>query len=158
MPNPSVKPAMWRVPLLVILVQLPGQLYAADNTASAIHFETHVRPILKAHCWHCHGEESELKGSLDARLARTLLRGGDSGPALEPGNHANSLLYQRVVAGEMPPSEKKLTPAQINVLARWIDQGARTARDEPASLPPGNTFSDEERSHWSFQPIRRPPL
>ena len=70
----------------------------------------------------------------------------------------HSLLYQRVVAGEMPPSEKKLTPAQIDVLARWIDQGARTVHEEPASLPPGNTFSDEERNHWSFQPIRRPPL
>ena len=74
------------------------------------------------------------------------------------GDHAHSLLYQRVVAGEMPPGEKKLTPAQIDVLARWIDQGARTAHEEPASLPPGNTFSDEERNHWSFQPIRRPPL
>jgi hypothetical protein len=58
----------------------------------------------------------------------------------------------------MPPSEKKLTPAQINLLARWIDQGARTVHEEPASLPPGNTFSDEERNHWSFQPIRRTPL
>ena len=149
---------MWRVPLFVILVQFPAQLWAADNAADAVQFETHVRPILKAHCWHCHGEADELKGSLDARLARTLLQGGDSGPAIEPGDHAHSLLYQRVVAGEMPPSEKKLTPAQIDVLARWIDQGARTAHEEPASLPPGNTFSDEERNHWSFQPIRRPPL
>ncbi len=117
-----------------------------------------MRPILKAHCWHCHGEADEMKGSLDARLARTLLHGGDSGPAIEPGDHAHSLLYHRIVAGEMPPSEKKLTQAQINVLARWIDQGARTAHEEPASLPPGNIFSDEERNHWSFQPIRRPPL
>ena len=119
---------MWRVPLLVILVQLPAQLWAAGNAADAVQFETHVRPILKAHCWHCHGEVEEMKGSLDARLARTLLHGGDSGPAIEPGDHAHSLLYQRVVAGEMPPSEKKLTPAQIDVLARWIDQGENRAR------------------------------
>jgi hypothetical protein len=144
--------------MLLILVQFPAQLWAADNAADVVQFETHVRPILKAHCWHCHGEVDEMKGSLDARLARTLLKGGDSGPALEPGDHAHSLLYQRIVAGEMPPSEKKLTPAQISVLARWIDQGAKTAHQEPASLPPGNTFSDEERNHWSFQPIRRPPL
>lgn len=144
--------------MLLILVQFPAQLWAADNAADVVQFETHVRPILKAHCWHCHGEDDELKGSLDARLVRTLLRGGDSGPAIEPGDHSHSLLYERVAAGEMPPSEKKLTSAQIDVLARWIDQGARTAREEPASLPPGNAFSDEERNHWSFQPIGRPSL
>src|SRR6478752_2727109 len=65
LPNPPVKPAMWRVPLLVILLLLPSQLWGAD----AVQFETHVRPILKAHCWHCHGETDETKGSLDARLA-----------------------------------------------------------------------------------------
>ena len=121
MPNPPVKPAMWRVPLLVILVQLPSQLWAADIAADAVQFETHVRPILKAHCWHCHGEEEEMKGSLDARLARSLLQGGDSGPAIEPGDHAHSLLYQRVAAGEMPPGEKKLTPS-ANRRARALDR------------------------------------
>jgi hypothetical protein len=148
---------MWRVPLFVILVQFPAQLWAADDADNVVQFETHVRPILKAHCWHCHGE-AELKGSLDARLVRTLLHGGDSGPAIEAGDHSQSLLYKRVVDGEMPPTGKKLTEAQVNVLARWIDQGARTVREEPASLPPGNSFSDEERNHWSFQPIRRPSL
>src|SRR4051812_9841337 len=39
-------------------------------------FETHVRPILKAHCWQCHGEEEKLEGHFDARLARFLLKGG----------------------------------------------------------------------------------
>ena len=55
-------------------------------------------------------------------------------------------------------ARKSSRQSQIDVLARWIDQGARTVHEEPASLPPGNTFSDEERNHWSFQPIRRPPL
>jgi hypothetical protein len=149
---------MWRVPLLVILVHIPAQLWAAGTVADVVQFETHVRPVLKAHCWHCHGESDELKGSLDARLARTLLNGGDSGAAVEPGDHADSLLYHRVAAGEMPPGKKKLTQAQIDIIARWIDQGARTARQEPVSLPPGNTVSDEERNHWSFQPIRRPAV
>jgi mono/diheme cytochrome c family protein len=156
--EPTLNPAMLRVPLLIVLLQLPAQLWAAGKSADAVRFETHVRPILKAHCWHCHGETEELKGSLDARLARTLLQGGDSGPAIEPGDHAHSLMYQRVVAGEMPPSEKKLTPAQIDVLARWIDQGAKTVHAEPASLPPGHPFSENERNQWSFQPIRRRPL
>jgi hypothetical protein len=74
------------------------------------------------------------------------------------GKHAESLIYERVVAGEMPPGKKKLAGSEIDALARWIDAGATTARAEPESLAAGDTFTDEERAHWSFQPIRRPPL
>ena len=144
--------------MLLFIVPFSAQLWAADSAADAVQFETHVRPILKANCWHCHGEDEELQGSLDARLARTLLQGGDSGPAITPGDHIASLLHHRVVAGDMPPGEKKLTAAEIDVLARWIDQGAKTERVEPASLPTGPAISDDERSHWSFQPVQRPPV
>ncbi len=147
---------MWRVLLPAVILFVPASLRAAGETADAVRFETHVRPILKAHCWHCHGEGEEIKGALDARLARSLVKGGDSGPAIVAGNHAKSLLLERVSGGEMPPNGKKLTAAEVDTLASWIDQGAKTVREEPASLPPGHVFSEEERAHWSFQPIKRP--
>src|SRR4029077_7597806 len=140
------------------LLAIPAALWAEETAPEQVTFEAHVRPILKAHCWQCHGEEEEMKGGLDARLARSLLKGGDSGPAIEAGKHGTSLLYERVAAGEMPPGKKKLAPREVEVLARWIDAGAKTARAEPESLAAGDTFTDEERSHWSFQPIRRPHL
>src|SRR5579864_8862847 len=121
---------------------------AARSSAAELSFEADIRPILKAHCWQCHGEEQELKGGLDARLARSLKRGGDSGPAIVAGRHAESLMFQRVSAGEMPPTNKKLSPRETNLLARWIDQGAKTLRPAPAKLSAGDTFSFEERSHW----------
>ena len=134
-------------------------LNAADgDDFPALHFERDARPILKAHCWQCHGEEEEVKGGFDARLARFLLKGGDSGPAVVPGNHTASLIYQRVASGEMPPGKKRISPRDIDSLARWIDAGAKTARPEPETLSAGDTFTEEERLHWSFQPIRRPPL
>lgn len=123
--------------------------------AGEVYFETSVRPILKAHCWHCHGEEGELKGSLDTRLARLLLAGGDTGPSVVSGKHAESPLYERVAAGEMPPGKKKLSAAEMEVLARWIDGGAKTLRPEPEQLAEGDVFTEEERSHWSFQPVVR---
>ena len=129
-----------------MLLAIPLALSAAENLPDAVTFESHVRPILKAHCWQCHGEEERVKGGLDARLARSLLKGGDSGPALVAGKHAESLMYERVAAGEMPPGKKKLAPRELEILARWIDQGAATTRAEPETLAAGDTFTDEERT------------
>jgi len=129
----------------------------ADDPAT-IAFETEIRPILKAHCWHCHGEEEELKGSLDTRLARFLLVGGDSGTAVIPGNHAESPLYERVASGEMPPGKKKVPAEDLEKIAKWIDQGAKTLRPEPEQLAEGDIFSEEERMHWSFRPVIRPEI
>ncbi|MEX2111533.1 MAG: PSD1 and planctomycete cytochrome C domain-containing protein, partial [Pirellulales bacterium] len=89
----------------------------------------------------------------DLRLRRFMAAGGDSGPAIAAGNHAESLLHQRVASGEMPPVDKKLSPAEVATIARWIDAGATTLRDEPERLDPGLEITPEERSFWSFQPI-----
>ena len=119
-------------------------------------FETDVRPILKAHCWQCHGEGDELEGGLDSRLLRFLLKGGESGAAVVPGDHAASLVYQRLESGEMPPGKKKISAEELELIARWIDAGATTSRPEPETLAIGDTFTEEERQHWSFQPITKP--
>lgn len=121
-------------------------------------FEVDVRPILKAHCWQCHGEEEQLQGGLDARLVRYLLKGGDSGPAIVPGDHARSLIYQRIAAGEMPPGEKKVPAEAVEVIARWIDAGALVGELEPESLAGGDIFTLVDRAHWSFQRVRRPEV
>ena len=144
--------------LLFGLLVHGGASVAAAEEPRPLRFETDVRRMLKAHCWQCHGEDPELKGGLDTRLVRFLLKGGESGSAIVAGKHSKSLLYQRVAAGEMPPGEKKLSQADLDVLARWIDEGARTVRPEPETLADGDTFTVEERQHWSFQPIRRPSL
>ena len=142
----------------VIALTLPLTSLRADESASKPQFEKHIRPILKAHCWHCHGEEPELKGGIDTRLVRFLLKGGESGAGLVPGDHEASLLYQRVASGEMPPGKKKLSPEEQQLLAQWIDGGATTERPEPETLAAGDTFTDEERQHWSFRPIVKPEV
>ncbi len=123
-----------------------------------ISFEKHVRPLLKAHCFECHGEGTKLKGGLDLRLRRTMAEGGKSGPALVPGKPADSLLTQRVRSQEMPPGKRKLTKDELAVLERWIAGGAVVVRAEPKTLPVGFSPSPEELAHWSFQPILRPTL
>lgn len=133
-------------------------LVVSDVVADDLTFERDVRPILKQHCFHCHGEDGSPEGKLDLRLVRSLAKGGESGPAFVPHDHSASLLYQRIASDEMPPGEKKLSAAERQRIASWIEQGARTVRPEPESLPSGDSFTEEERSHWSFQPIVRPEV
>ncbi len=132
-----------------------GESARADEQLS---FEKHVRPIFKANCFHCHGEEEEVEGNLDLRLRRLIMSGGDSGPAVVPGDPERSLLYVRARDGEMPPGEKKLPPESVRLLARWIKTGAKTLRPEPTELTPDLQITSEERRFWSFQPIERPTL
>lgn len=128
----------------------------ADEPASPVAFERDVRPILKASCFHCHGEEESAEASLDLRLARFIQRGGDSGPAIVPGDRNASLLFQRVRDAEMPPDPgHKLTDAQIDTIGRWIDAGAPTLRPEPHTIA-GDYLTPEDLAHWAWQPITRP--
>jgi hypothetical protein len=137
---------------------LAAILICGNLAAEDVLFEREIRPILKRHCFQCHGEEEKPEAGLDLRLARTIRKGGESGPAVVTGDHQASLIYQRVSAGEMPPDKKNpLTEKQRETLARWIDAGAKTARPEPEAVA-GPVITDEERSHWSFQSISRPSL
>ena len=144
-----------RLARLVLLcgLSIVGAVARGDEPAASLTFEEHIRPILKAHCFHCHGGEDETEGGLDLRLRRLMADGGDSGPAIMPGKRDESLLYQRVAAGEMPPSQDKLSAADVALIGEWIDAGAATARDEPETLKPGLQITAEERAFWSFQPI-----
>jgi hypothetical protein len=144
---------------LVICVACVAVALAGDAPAESLTYERDVRPILKTHCFQCHGEGGELQGGLDMRLRRLLAAGGDSGPAIEPGKPGQSLLVERISLGEMPPEDVKHRPAkeELAAIEAWIAAGAKTARPEPQEI--GEVYlTEEERSFWSFQPVRRPPL
>lgn len=122
-----------------------------------ITYEQHIRPILKANCFHCHGEGEKLKGGLDLRLRRFMVKGGESGAAIVPGDLKESLLHQQLIEGEMPPEEKHLKPAEVTLIAKWIEAGAPTLRDEPETIS-GFVITEEERNFWSLRPVQSPDL
>jgi mono/diheme cytochrome c family protein len=145
------------LPKLSLLALVP--FFAAPAVAAPeLSFEQQVRPLLKAHCFECHGEGKKLKGGLDVRLRRSLLQGGDTGSALDLSKPAESTLIQRLRSEEMPPGKKKLSRDEIALVERWIAAGAPTTGPEPAALPVGFSITPREQAFWSFQPIRRPAL
>ena len=94
-------------------------------------FEKDVLPIFTAHCFACHGGTSMI--GLDLRTAQSVMKGSHNGPVLVPGDSAESLLYQKVSAREMPPKAftLDLSEAQIETIKGWIEAGAPHEKVQP---------------------------
>ncbi len=147
---------LWSVLALLVLLTPAVRGEEAPNK-KRLTFEHDIRPILKVHCTHCHGEAGEKEGGLDLRLRWLMVQGGDSGPAIEPGDPEASYLIERIEAGEMPPGDAPRMPKeQVALLRRWIAQGAPTAGPEPKEVGPGPIITEAERQFWAFRPPRRP--
>ena len=110
----------------------------ADSPQSLEFFEAKVRPLLVRHCYECHTDKAEGDLRLDSREA--MLRGGEGGPVIVPGDPDKSLLIQAVKhtpgVARMPRGESVLRPDEIEVLVEWIRSGATwpaSAKAAPAS-------------------------
>lgn len=119
--------------------------------AAPVEYLRDVKPILAEHCHRCHGA-SQQKSGLRLDTAALALKGGETGPAYKPGKSAASLLIQ-VIEGthaeiaKMPYKRPPLSSAQVQTLARWIDEGASAPANE----------SSEAKQHWAFlAPVRAP--
>ncbi|MFN4259708.1 MAG: DUF1549 domain-containing protein [Gemmataceae bacterium] len=132
---------------------------SAPTTEPARFFENRVRPLLVEHCHKCHGPDKQRGGlRLDSRSA--LLEGGDTGPAIVPGQPAESLLIQAIrhEGLEMPPSGQ-LPEADIATLTAWVQMGAPwPGAEATASKRRGSRITDEDRAYWAFQPVREPAV
>jgi hypothetical protein len=110
-----------------------------------VDFQRQIRPILSENCFQCHGPDSGTRmAGLRLDLKDGIFAARKGGAAVVPGDPSASLLYQRVSeknpARRMPPeySHKSLTQPQIDLLKRWIEEGAAW------------------KEHWAFQAPHRP--
>jgi hypothetical protein len=141
------------------LMVLPGARLAGADPEGDAFFEAKVRPILVARCYSCHSSEARtLRGGLRLDSRPGWEKGGDTGPAIEPGNPDESLLIQAVryedEALRMPP-KGKLADDEIATLVEWVKRGAPDPRAvaAPAAKAPRVIDLDEGRRHWAFQPL-----
>src|SRR5215510_5351424 len=102
---------------------------ASDQSASrqTVNFARDVRPIFERNCFGCHGAERAMS-QLRLDVRRLAMKGGQSGAVVIPGDSEASRLMRRVLGlgGEqrMPLGKEPLKPEQIEILRRWIDEGA----------------------------------
>ena len=130
-----------RTPLAVAWVLLAA---TSARSAQPVDFNADVRPILAAHCYACHGpDEKARKGDLRLDVRDAAVRS----KAIIPGKPGESELLRRVTSkdadDQMPPARSKkplLTAAQVDVLTRWVAEGAKYAE------------------HWSFAKLTRPEV
>ncbi len=120
-------------------------------------FEKDIVPIFKSRCDGCHGAKKREAG-LDLRRKFTMLKGGESGPAIDEKQPARSLLLEMIEEGLMPPEgAPALSATQIQTLKQWISAGAPLSGKTEARLPDAETDSDPidpaARQHWAFQPV-----
>ena len=125
--------------------------------------EKDVLPIFQLRCVKCHGKRRR-EADLDLRTLAARLKGGQSGPALAPGDVEGSLLLQRVIREEMPPPDmlfenqvRPPTEAEVEVLRKWIAGGALPEPEQAveSSAPPAKLDGGD---FWSFRPPVRPAL
>ncbi len=127
-------------------------------------FETRIRPLLVNKCFACH---ADLKsGGLQMDSREHLLKGGNSGPAIIPGDPGQSLLIQVVsythARLRMPLGGEKLKDQEIADLGAWVKMGApwpeKTILPPPAPKTKEFVITAEQKSFWSFQPCHKPAL
>ena len=126
-------------------------------------FETKIRPILSDDCYKCHSRQSEkVKGGLLLDTRDGLLKGGDTGPAVVPGEPDKSLLIKAVRYADenlqMPPKGKKLSPEKIAALEAWVKMGAPDPRTNETSVAKLESIAQKSKTHWAFQPVKEPPV
>src|SRR5262249_52302914 len=126
---------------------LPSPAQAADVPAAAVQFNRDILPILSDNCFPCHGpDQAKRKADLRLDFPETAFADRGGYRVIVPGDSSKSMLFTRITSEDkkqrMPParSGRMLTPAQIELVRRWIEQGAQWQK------------------HWSLIPPQRPAL
>jgi mono/diheme cytochrome c family protein len=132
-----------------------------SRDVGAVLFNEQVGPLLTGKCLSCHGSEPR-KGGLDLTRRASAMAGGKGGPAVVPGQPDESLMFEKVAAGEMPP-KSPLRPEQVAAVRRWIEAGApypveplrggRAGRDWRSLRPIGRPRPPQVTDAWIRSPV-----
>jgi cytochrome c553 len=139
--------------------QPPAASAVEPTPAQVDFFEANIRPVLLETCGDCHVSDAE--GDLQLVSRASLLKGGESGPAIVPGDPDKSLLMHVIRRDDgfprMPKGAPKLSDQAIAAFAEWVRMGAPWPANAPAPAA-AMTVTAEHRDWWSFRPLARPAV
>lgn len=118
---------MWVLtPLFFLLADGTGAAVQGDRGPKEVSFEKELMPIFKAYCISCHKPDKK-KGKLDMSTYADLMKGGKQGSPVKPGEPEKSILVEMISGPEpeMPEKGDKLKPEQVELISRWVKQGAK---------------------------------
>lgn len=136
-------------------------LLAADPNADV--YEKDIKPILVEHCFKCHGAEEKIKGGLNLTQRKTILAGGDTGPAFDAKSPNDSLLLKAIrykdEAYQMPP-KGRLPDAEIAKIEKWVRDGMKMpdSVDSAPAKSKGGVVTEEAKKYWAYQPVMKPAV
>lgn len=148
---------------LVVLASSHGADPTPSFTAEQIAlYEKEVLPLLKANCLKCHGDDpKKIKGGLILTSRTALLKGGDTGPAIEEKNPAESLLLKAIhykdEAYQMPPAGK-LADDKIAVLMKWVKAGAPYTATKDDSATQEQPGKGADKNYWAYKAVQKPTI
>jgi cytochrome c553 len=161
---------MMHTGVIALCFSLAGVGLFADEEAASANpegikfFEAKIRPVLMEHCARCHSTDGGqgVRGGLSISSREALRVGGESGPAVVPGDLSQSLLWDAInhEGLRMPPSGK-LPPETINDFRRWIELGAPDPRVPTEAVVQSRVTPEAiaaGRHFWAFQPPQMPAL
>lgn len=145
---------------LLAFALISQRTLAADLSPAQLEFfENKIRPILADNCYKCHSTmEGKAKGGLVLDSREGLLKGGDDGQVIAPGNPDASMLIKAVRYTDpdlQMPKDKKLSDDAIADLETWVKMGAPDPRTATADQ---RRWNDNKTNHWAWQPVKPQPM
>ncbi len=149
-------PRSFAAGMLLVSVTVSNALSAADVNQRPVSYSRQIKPILSNHCYACHGpDQKQVKADLRLDVRAVALES-----AIIEGDAANSSLIERVASTDadilMPPPDSKkprLTAAQVSLLRRWIDEGAKFDDHWAYVKPVRPTVLQVANASWNRNPI-----
>jgi Protein of unknown function (DUF1553)/Protein of unknown function (DUF1549)/Planctomycete cytochrome C len=155
--------AAWivRVVSIALFASVPIPVRAGDDAGGVAFFEGKIRPVLVERCYECHSSGAKkLRGGLRLDTREGIRTGGDTGPAVVPGNLDESLLFQAISGAQgvdrMPP-KGVLSAGVVADFREWIKMGAPDPRDGKAAVAAAAKLAGRS-DWWSLKPLARPAV
>ena len=148
----------------VEVVEIIDPVLVMTTDEKAEFYEKKVKPILQKNCFECHGGGEEIRGGLIMTNREDLLKGGDSGPAVDLDDYKDSILlsainyedYEMPPTGQLPDDQIKILSDWMKLGAPWKGRGTRPKVAESGHKVP--EVNEETKKWWSYQKVVRPDV